>query len=126
RRKAERELEAMKRDMLEQGVPPERVHALALPEQQLETPSLDELPELLEKMAKDVAEKTATLEAERAQATAAIREACAEQGIDYDALEAKARADACGPPKFSAARELETLHDQRQMAELAGLALPHV
>lgn len=126
RRKAERELEAMKRDLLEQGVAPERVHALALPDQQLETPSLDQLPELLEKMAKEVAEKTATLEAERAQATADIRAACAEQGIDYDELEAKARREGAGPPKFSASRELETLHDQRRLAQIAGVELPHV
>ncbi|WP_153817318.1 DUF2169 domain-containing protein [Polyangium spumosum] len=119
RKKAEAELEKAKEQMRAAGIDPEgRLPAIppATP-----PPKPEELPEVIE-AAMEIAEKQMAAEKERrAAAEAEARKACEEAGVDYEAMLKKAQADAAGPPKFSAKRELARLQDLAQLYRNAGM-----
>lgn len=119
RRKAEKELEQARAQMLAAGIDP----AGKLPElpPAAPPPRPEDLPEVLDE-AMEVAEQAmASEKARREAAEAEARRACAAAGVDYDEMVRKAQREAAGPPKFSAQRELERLRDLATLFRNAGM-----
>ncbi len=122
RRKAARELEAARARIKAAGLDPDEHLPAALPPEE-PAPSLDELPGLAARMAQEAEEHKSEMTRKLADAEAAAREKCRAAGVDYDAKKSEPRG---GPPRFSAAAEIDKLYDQLQLARNAGTRLPAV
>jgi uncharacterized protein YjbI with pentapeptide repeats len=122
RRKAARELEAARARIKAAGLDPDEHLPAALPPEE-PAPSLDELPGLAARMEQEAEEHKREMARKRAEAEAAAREKCRAAGIDYDAKKAEPQG---GPPRFSAAAEIQKLRDQLELARNAGTRLPAV
>lgn len=114
RRRAERELGAMRTRLEEKGVNPDQFLPKELPSDP-EQPALHELPEVIEAMKRDA-------EKHKEEATARLREACKSVGIDYDQNLADSRKSGGGPPKFNAEEHLA--HIKGLLDKLQALGMP--
>jgi uncharacterized protein YjbI with pentapeptide repeats len=101
---------------------------VALPElpPPAKAPTLEELPAVIEEARRQADEAKKKAEEAKAQADIQLRELCAKAGLDADQLLAKAKAEAGGPPRFSAAAEIEKLEDMKKLSENSGVPLPAV
>lgn len=124
RRKLEREHEKLKEQIRAQGLDPEE-HLPPLPPEPA-APDLEEMPELVAEINDKNAQAEEELGARRAEAERQARAACAEAGVDYDAMVRAAEKDAAGPPKFSAKKELERLREMAQLARNGGVDWPEL
>ncbi len=120
RRRAEAELARSREALRARGIDPDEHLPAALPEAEPE-PSLDELPDVIERAESMADTHRAEADAARAKAEADARALCARSGVDYDALVARQRAEAAGPPRFSARAELARLTALVDRARAAGV-----
>lgn len=127
RRRMERELEATKEKLRAAGVDPATVPNLALPPpEESAPPNLDELPDFVEAMEAKAEAMQKEGEKRREEAFAKLRELCAEQKVDYDAIVAKSRRESTGAPKFTAEGEIQRLRDLATLGKNAGTPIPGV
>ncbi|MBI4952628.1 MAG: DUF2169 domain-containing protein [Myxococcales bacterium] len=103
-------------------------HGLAAlpPEEPLPPEDLDELAAFVAAQAPSAETERAALEAEQKKIEERARAELAELGRDYDAEMALARREAAGPPRFSAARQLEELRDAAEKSRAAGVPQPEL
>lgn len=124
RRRAELELERVRAELEKQGIDPDAhgvPRELPPPEP---VPSLAELPEYLDKQRARIEELRKEADAQRKAAEDRARELCRDAGVDYDA--AVGKSDNSGPPAFRAEAELQRIRNQLELAENAGVPLPHL
>jgi uncharacterized protein YjbI with pentapeptide repeats len=112
-----------RKELTDRGLEPDDPPAELPPERAI--PTLEELPEFMEKLDAEIAEAQAEAKAKQEEAAELARAQCAEQGIDYDALIKSAEARG-GPPAFSADKELERLRDLAELSRNAGGAFPDI
>lgn len=125
RRRAEAQLAEVRADLVRRGVDPAE-HGVpeALPAQETDLPLEDE--ELADHLENQLERGEAARSEAEARIDAQLREAravCEAQGIDFDALVAEREAEQGGPPKFSAAEELEKLEARVQLGRNAGMPI---
>lgn len=125
RRRAELELERAREQLREQGIDPDLHVPKELPAAE-PAPGLEQLPDFVERMEKMAEEKKAEAEAKRKEAEAEARAVCEAHGLDYDALREAEEKKSGGPPKFTAKGQMEHLREVLEMAQNAGVDLPHV
>jgi uncharacterized protein YjbI with pentapeptide repeats len=126
RRRTERELEKARQKVIEMGLDPDQ---MGLPEElppPEEMPPLDRIGEFVEQKLLLAEEQRQKADEEREAAVARARASCEAAGIDYDAVVAEQQKKQGGPPKFSAAEEMERLEAQAELARNAGVRLPEV
>lgn len=109
RRAAEVKLEQMREVLTSRGIDPDKHLPKTLPEPE-RSPTLDEIPQAIERARAQAEAHKAEAERMRAEAEVRARAKCAEAGLDYDALVKKAGAPRGGPPvpvrdRLVAARE---------------------
>ncbi len=127
RRSAALRIEALRADLAAQGLDPDAYGAPALPPELPPAPADgDAMADLALAEKARARELEAEAEKKRAEELEKLRATFAEQGLDFDAMTAKARTGAGGPPKFRAKEELARLRDQLVLAENAGAPLPEV
>jgi uncharacterized protein YjbI with pentapeptide repeats len=122
---AQREREGARARLREQGLDPDRYGPPPLPPEE-PPPAADQLGTFVAQASTALEAQQASAADEKAKAEREARELFARSGLDYDAAVTKARKDAAGPPKFSAARELERLRDVATMARNGGVGMPDV
>jgi uncharacterized protein YjbI with pentapeptide repeats len=120
RRRAEAELERARENLRARGVDPDPHLPARFPEPE-PPPSLDELPEALERAESFAEAQRAGADTARQKAESDARRLCARNGVDYDALLARRRAEDAGPPRFSAKAERERLTGLAARARAAGV-----
>ncbi len=126
RKRVELELEAARQQLLDAGVDPDDKLPQELPPPE-QAPALENLAEYVDEQMGELEKAKAEYEKEKQQALDDIRLECEQAGLDYDKVLEEARQDQVGgPPTFSAAKELETLREQQQLARNAGVSLPHL
>ena len=125
RRRAELELTQARERLREQGIDPDPHLPSELPPPE-PAPDLDELPEYVERTMKLAEQHKAEAEVARKKAEEDARVTCEAHGLDYDALKDEQQKKAGGPPKFTAAGQMEHLREVAQMARNAGVEVPHV
>ncbi len=123
RRRAEAEHEQAKQRMIALGVDPALVPPLP-PEEP--PPDPDDLPAVVERMTAEADRAKEDAERKKAEAEHHARAAYAAQGLDYDQAMRDAEAGAGGPPRFSAAAELDKLRGASRQAKTLGVAVPEV
>lgn len=117
RRGLERRLDEKRAELASIGLDPSTVVGPDPEEQYPEDP--DALLQLLEEKKAAAVKRGAEVELERAEAVEKARAKYKEYGEDYDAVTAKAQADAAGPPKFKAKAHLEMLAAMNARARAA-------
>jgi uncharacterized protein YjbI with pentapeptide repeats len=113
RRGEERHRAEMRATVEAEGLDP-KDYGLTDPVPEPAEPPLDDLDALAAYVEAESARADALLaeaKVEEEKAREQARQTCAEQGVDYDAMMAKAAKEAAGPPKFSAAAHLEMLRE---------------
>jgi uncharacterized protein YjbI with pentapeptide repeats len=125
RRRAQAELDRARESLRAQGLDPDAHAPKELPPPE-PAPSLDELPETIERAMALAEEQKREAETRRQAAEEDARRACRENGLDYDKLAREAREQQGGPPKFTAEGQLEQLRESLAMARNGGVELPHV
>lgn len=132
RKNAAAQIETMKKELQAAGLDPAAHPPPPLPAEQ-QPPTLEELPALVEAELKKAEEEKAKALAEQAKGEEEARALCAQHGVDYDAMVAKARKEAAGPPTITAEGELAKMRDlatlfrnigQPSLATEAALASP--
>lgn len=114
RRRAERELGAARARVEAAGIDPDQVLPRELPAEPKQ-PEVHELPDLIDRMKQDA-------EKHKEEATARLREACKNVGIDYDQKVADAGKSGGGPPQFNA--EAHFAHTKGLIDKLRALGMP--
>lgn len=125
RRRAEAELARSREALRARGIDPDKHLPATLPEPEAQ-PSLDDLPEVIERAESMAETQRAEADAARAKAEADARALCARNGVDYDALVARQKADGAGPPKFSAQAEMARLTALVGQARAAGVEVSNL
>jgi len=127
KRRAQAEQDAMRDKIRELGEDPD---AHGVPESTdidpSATPSIDELPDIIDKMQQKAEDERTKAEQKKEEAIAKARELCKQQGVDFDELSKQTKAGQAGPPKFKAAEQIEMLEQQRELAANSGVPLPLV
>ncbi len=125
RRRAELELEGARERIREQGIDPDKHLPAELPPPE-PPPDLDELPAFVERMMTQAEQQKVEAEATRKKAEEEARSTCEAHGLDYDTLKEEQQKKAGGPPKFTAAGQMEHLREVAEMGRNAGVEVPHV
>lgn len=125
-RRAQREYEKAREQALAQGTPPEAIPPPPPPPAPVAIPNLEDIADFVEE------EKSRT-DKQRAEAERAQRDVLERLGalakefdIDLEKLQADAKRDQAGPPKFSAEAELQRLRDMVELAKNAETELPGI
>lgn len=126
RRRSEKELEGVREVCRQNNVDPDKHVLKELPPLETEELDLENLDEYIAGKQAEADKARADAEKQKEAMVARARQLCAEQNIDFDALQAKAREDAGGPPKFRAAAQMEQLRQMQQLSENTGMPLPAV
>jgi len=108
------QLETMRTEMKAAGLDPEK-HPLPAPPPPAGPTSIEDLPEELEAQLKSAEEERAKAIAAQEAMEKEARELCVQQGVDFDAMVKKARKEAAGPPKITAAGELERMEETAKL-----------
>lgn len=116
-----RESMAARQGMIDRGLDPALIPEPEPPSPPAKAPSLDELPDIVERTSKEMDAHREDAARRQAEAEAELRKACAEAGRDYDAMVAEGQKGAGGPPKFTARGELQRLRDIVQLSKNAGV-----
>ena len=125
RRRAELKLAQTRERLREQGLDPDKHLPAELPPPEA-APDLDELPEYVDRTMALAEQHKAEAEAARKNAEDDARRTCEAHGLDYDALKEEQQKKAGGPPKFTAAGQMDHLREVAEMARNAGVEVPHV
>ncbi|WP_437673121.1 DUF2169 domain-containing protein [Sorangium sp. So ce131] len=125
RARAERELEQARLSMRVLGLDPDEKLPKALPPPE-KPPTLDELPEYVERVQAQAKEIQAEAEVKQRSAMDEARAACAAQGIDFDALVERGRKEGGGPPAFRAEAEITRLRELAGIARAGGAPMPEL
>jgi uncharacterized protein YjbI with pentapeptide repeats len=122
------EVTAAREQLRAAGINPEAYFPTEKPEPPAprQVPSLDEVPEFIDKLGVEMAEHKARSEREIAAALVRARSEYKKQGFDFDKHDQQARKEAGGPPKLSAKKELERLEGLKTMAANGGVAWPEL
>jgi uncharacterized protein YjbI with pentapeptide repeats len=120
RRRAEAELARSREVLRARGIDPDKHLPATLPAPEAQ-PSLDDLPEVIERAESMAETQRAEADAARAKAEADARALFARNGMDYDAVVARQKADGAGPPRFTAKAELARLTALVGQARAAGV-----
>ena len=123
RRKTDADIEAARARMRAAGLDPEE----HLPAAQASPPGgspLDDVEGTITRAREEGERLKAEMAVKQAEAEAAARKQSEAARLDHDAVLAEQQQG--GPPKFSAAAELERLHDIQRAAQSAGVRLPGV
>ena len=127
RRNAELRMEALRAELAAQGLDPDAYGATALPPEPGPPPTdMDAMADLALAEKARAREQQAEAEKKQAEKLEELRATFAEQGLDFDAMTARARSAEGGPPKFRAKDELARLRDQLTLSQNAGTPLPDV
>jgi len=126
RRRAQRQLDALRAELESQGIDPdEKGVPKEIPPYQ-PAPDLEDLPEFVEENLAKAKEHAALAEAQANAQQDEARRLAEEHGIDIDALIAEGQRSNSGPPTFRAEAQLAQIHEQKQLADNAGIPLPHI
>ncbi|MCA9621988.1 MAG: DUF2169 domain-containing protein [Myxococcales bacterium] len=126
RRRAQRQLDELRAELEAQGIDPDEKGVPKEIAPFEPAPPLEELPEFVEVQLERAKKERAAAEAQSEAQQAEARRIAEEHGIDIDALIAKGQQEGTGPPAFRAEAELARIRDQKQLAENAGIPLPHI
>jgi uncharacterized protein YjbI with pentapeptide repeats len=121
--RARRETEKTRAMLLDTGGDPDSLPEIDAPKA-ITSPNFDDLPAFLETADHDFAEAQRKLDEAQQKAVGDTRARYAKAGLDYDAAVKKMRQEAAGPPRFSAEKELERLHDIQTLCQNANVATP--
>lgn len=126
RRRAQRQLDELRAELEAQGIDPdEKGVPQEIPPYE-PAPDLEELPEFVEEHLAKAKEHAALAEAQAKAQQDEARRLAAEHGIDIDALIAEGQRSNTGPPTYRAEAQLAHIHEQKQLADNAGIPLPHI
>jgi uncharacterized protein YjbI with pentapeptide repeats len=123
RRRVELALEKSRDEMRAQGLDPSAIPALPPPAAPFD---IDKIAEIAAGLESDFEVKIAEAQKQRAAAETRAREACVENGLDYDKIVRDQKKQAGGPPTFTAEGQIAAMRAQVQLGENAGVPLPHV
>ena len=126
RRRAQRQLDELRAELEAQGIDPDEKGIPAEIPPYQPAPDLEELPEFVESQLAKAKEHAALAEAQANAQQDEARRLAAEHGIDIEALIAEGQRSNTGPPAFRAEAQLEHIHQQKQLADNAGIPLPHI
>jgi uncharacterized protein YjbI with pentapeptide repeats len=118
RRRLELEFERARETVAGLGLDPAE-HVPPMPPEE-QAPDMEKLGELVEKITEQIEQAQADTRSKLAKADEDARAACVKAGLDYEKVKRDARAEAGGPPKFSARKELEKLRGLKEHAATAG------
>ncbi|XYI01117.1 DUF2169 domain-containing protein [Sorangium sp. So ce1128] len=122
RARAQRELDRARAAAALLGQEPDEALPRELPAAP-EPPGLDEMAEFVERMEAEAGALAKEAETERLSAEEEARRACADQGIDFDAMVEKGRREGGGPPKFRAAEEIARLRELAEAGRVGGVPM---
>ncbi|WP_437809969.1 DUF2169 domain-containing protein [Sorangium sp. So ce1078] len=123
--RAKRELEQARLSMRVLGIDPDEKLPKEIPPPE-KPPSLDELPEYVERVQAQAKQIQAEAEARQRSALEEARATCAAQGIDFDALVERGRKEGGGPPAFRAETEIARLRELAGIARAGGAPMPEL
>lgn len=126
----ERGMEAKRLEMRalyeEHGGDPDAHEGLREPTPRKGLPAADDLVDWMKAHEARIAQAEAELDEKRREAEENARALCEEHGLDYEQVLADGRAQGGGPPKLTVESEMRKLHEQLELAQNAGMSLPHV
>jgi uncharacterized protein YjbI with pentapeptide repeats len=125
RRKLELEHERAAMRLRAQGIDPAQAGFPPLPPEE-PAPDGDDPSVVVERAMAEIDKAKEDAEGKQAEAERAFRALCAAQGIDPEKARADAQSKAGGPPKFSAAEELEKVRATSRKAKARGIATPEI
>lgn len=108
RKFVEKEIERSRALVASLGLDPD-LHAPAPPPPDEPIPSLDQIPEFAERLREEAERQKEEAEREQAERDAKVRELLIREGLDADKILAESKQPVCGPPKFSAEKEIQKL-----------------
>jgi uncharacterized protein YjbI with pentapeptide repeats len=123
RRRTELALEKSRDELRAQGLDPSAVPPMPPPAAPFD---IDQIAEIAAGLEADFEVKLAEAQKQRAESERKAREACVENGLDYDQIVRDQKKKSGGPPTFTAEGELAKLRDQAQLGVNAGVPMPHV
>ncbi|UQA58339.1 DUF2169 family type VI secretion system accessory protein [Polyangium aurulentum] len=123
-RQVEKKLAAMREELVAEGIDPDK-HLPPLPPDP-PPPAQGDMAAYALALEKQAEELTELGQKKLAQILEEVEAECRAGGLDFAAIQQKARREAGGPPKFSAEAELERLRDMATLSENAGLPIPEV
>ncbi len=125
RRRAELQLEQTRKQLNGMGIDADKYVPKQLPPEP-PPPTAEQLPEVMDQAKALMAQARLDGEAQRVDAMASARALCEKHGIDFTAALEKARKKQGGPPKFTAAGELERMRGIQSRARLIGMPTPEL
>jgi uncharacterized protein YjbI with pentapeptide repeats len=123
-RQVEKKLAQMREDLAAAGVDPDK-HVPPLPPDP-PPPKREEMADYTLALNKQSAELKEGAQKRMAEVLKEVEEECRSQGLDFEAIKAKARKDSAGPPKFNARAELDRLKELATLSENSGEIIPEV
>lgn len=123
--RARREAEKTRAAILEAGGDPSAFGEIEMPKA-VTGPSFDELPDFMDKSARDLDEAQRSMDETQKKTIDDTRKRYAAAGLDYDAEVRKMKQEGAGPPKFSADKELERLRDIQTLCQNANVEAPEL
>jgi hypothetical protein len=126
RRRAEKELQVTRAKIAELGVDPDTVGVPAKLPPEAPPPTLDELPDEVERLNKMMVELRADAEKKGEEALKRMREMMKEAGFDPDAAAARGKREGAGPPKFRARAEMDRARATIAEGRAAGLDMSKI
>lgn len=125
RRRQEKERSAARAKVVSAGLDPKEFGLDEPPPEPLPDPDdIDAELARIEKVKEDAETERKAMEVRQAELEAQVKEVYAASGQDYDALVAKAKKDAAGPPKYRAAQQLSMLRDMVALAKESKNPIP--
>lgn len=121
RRRAEKELQVTRAKIAELGVDPDAVGVPSKLPPEPPPPTLDELPDEVERLNKLTVELRADAEKQGEDAMKRMNAMMKEAGFDPDAAAARGKRDGAGPPKFRAQTEMDRARQTIAEGRAAGL-----
>lgn len=123
-RQVEKRLATLREELAAEGIDPDK-HLPALPPDP-PPPAQEDMAAYGLALEKQAEELTEIGEKKIAEILAEVKEQCRAEGLDFEAIQEKARRDAGGPPKFRAEAELARLRDMATLSDNAGVPIPEV
>lgn len=122
RNRADLELANARQKVADMGLDPDASFPKKIPPP--EKMDTDDLSAFLEQMDQRVEKIMKEAEEQRAKAMAEFRKQCEELKMDPDEVIAREKRKSLGPPKFSAKKEIETIHGLADLSETTGVEMP--
>jgi uncharacterized protein YjbI with pentapeptide repeats len=122
RRKAEMERQRGRALVASFGLDPDQFGPPALPAEQ-KVSDIGRLPDWIDQVEKDAQKHQAMLEAQNAERDKFLEQLCAQAGMDFKAFRAKQKETPTGPPRYSAAKHLQSMRELFEKCRLEGVPL---